>query len=470
MEKGASHGISFKDKVGYALGDTGGILTFGLVTPFQLMFYTDVLGITAAKAGVLLLVARIWDAINDPMWGAFIDSRKPTRYGRFRPYILGASFPLAIAAVLMFTKLPGLTAGQYLVYAYITYIFYGMMYTGTNIPFGSLASVITDDEIERSSLSMFRSIGAGIGGLPAQMLLPLLVYSFNEKTGKNDILDPDKLFIGVLALAVVSLIVYYLHFRMTKERVALPPKQSSEKYNVIKSLKNFAKNTPFVVVCLVSMLLMAYQGYTQTNYNYLFKDYYGTPGLYTFVTVCTYLPMAIFIPFMGKLIRRFGKKELCAAGIGFAAVINILMFAIRSTPLVENPYIFLALVFLSGAGMTFLVLEIWALAMDVLDYHELLSGRREEGTGYSVFSFMRKLGTAAAGSGAAFLLDYIGYDVDKVGLGQDEAVLTRLYDMATVIPAVALVVMFVLLAFCYRFSKEKLAALHEELDASRAGS
>ena len=467
QEKSLTHGIKFRDKVGYALGDTAGILTFGLVTPFQLMFYTDCLGIDPKKSAALLLAARIWDAINDPMWGAFIDSRKPTKYGRFRPYILGASIPLAIAGALMFLKIPGLTQAQYLIYAAGTYIFYGMAYTGTSIPFGSLASVITDDEIERSSLSMFRSIGAGLGGLPAQMLLPLIIYNFNPETGKKDILDEKRFFICVAVLAALSVVVYFIHFKMTTERVPLPAKQSRSGYNVFNTIKALLKNRPFISACLASMLLLAYQSYTQTNYNYLFKDYYGKPGLYAFITVCTYLPMACFIPFMGKLIRRFGKKELCAAGIGFSAVINIIMFALRFTPLVENPYIFLVLVFFSGAGMTFLVLEIWAIAMDVIDYHELLSGRREEGTAYSVFSFMRKLGTALAGSGSAFLLGVIGYDVNRVGLGQNTEVLKKLYDISTVIPAAALIIMFILLGVCYNLSKDKLKALQSELEEMR---
>lgn len=108
--------------------------------------------------------------------------------------------------------------------------------------------------------------------------------------------------------------------------------------------------------------------YTQTIYNYLFKTYFDKPGLYSLVTVCTYLPMALFLPFMNKLIRKYGKKEICAAGLLFAAIVNILMVTLRFSALSENPYIFLILVFFSGAGQTFLVLEVWALVMDVTDY------------------------------------------------------------------------------------------------------
>ncbi|MGN1117629.1 MAG: MFS transporter [Acutalibacteraceae bacterium] len=466
-KKISSHGIGFQDKLGYALGDAGGLLTFSLISAYLQMFYTDVLHIPLAQITVLMLVARIWDAINDPMWGAFIDSRKPTRYGRFRPYIFGASIPMAFAAVLMFTKIPGLSQTQYLIFAYVTYILYGMLYTCVNIPYGSLASVITDDGIERSSLSMWRSIGAGFGGLPAQILLPLFVYSTVEATGEK-ILDSKKLSICVAILAAVSVFIYFAHFKMTKERVVLPKKQKKEDFNVLSTIKMLLKNKPFIILCLVSMLLICFQMYTQTTYNYLLKNYYGKPGLYSLITVCTYLPMAMFIPFMSKLVRKFGKKEICSVGLGFAAVINILMYLLKFTPLVSNPYIFLVLVFFSGAGQTFLVLEVWALVTDVIDYHELLSKRREEGTSYAFFSFTRKLGQTTAGAGSSALLALIGYDVKATDIGQSEEVIAKLYDISTLIPAVVLSLMFILLAFGYKLSKSKLAQMHEALDAQRA--
>lgn len=212
-ENKKTYGIKAVDKIGYALGDMGGILTFSLVSSFLTMFYTDILHFTSASITILMLVARIWDAINDPMWGAFIDSRKSTRFGRFRPYILGASVPLALGAFMMFLKIPGLSNTQYLIFAYITYIFYGMMYTGVNIPYGSLASVVTSDEIERSSLSMWRSVGAGIGGLPAQILLPLFVYStvVNADGTTAKVLDSNKLSIAVGCLSLLTVIVFFSH-------------------------------------------------------------------------------------------------------------------------------------------------------------------------------------------------------------------------------------------------------------------
>lgn len=461
-----THGIKAKDKIGYALGDMGGILTFSLVNSFLTMFYTDVLGIATGAITVLMLVARIWDAVNDPIWGALIDSRRPTKHGRFRPYILGASIPLAIAAFFMFFKIPGLSEKQYLIYAYITYIIYGMMYTGVNIPYGSLASVITDDEIERSSLSMWRSVGAGIGGLPAQILLPLFVYStVSGVGGTTKVLDSNRLSIAVGCLSIFTVITFFVHFKLTKERVTVSPKQNESNYNLFRSVRMLVKNKPFLALCGVSMLLICFQMYTQTVYNYLFKNFYEKPGLYSIVTICTYLPMAMFLPVMGKLVRKFGKKEICSAGIAFAAAVNVVMYLLGFTSLASNPYLFLVMTFLSGAGQTFLVMEIWAMVMDVIDYHELLSGRREESTAYSFYSFARKLGQTAAGAGVPAILGFIGYNGKLVS--QSEQVIEKLYGVATLVPAIILIILFILLFFGYKLSKKELEKLHNQLNNSR---
>ena len=477
-EKALTHGIKLKDKVGYALGDAGGLLTFSLIGAFQNQFYTNVLGIDPKKILVLILIARIWDAINDPLWGAFIQSRKPNPKGQFRPWILGFSIPLAVAAAFMFLKVPGWSEGKYLVYAYITYIAYGMMYTAVNIPYGSLASVITDDELERSSLSMWRSIGAGVGGLPGTIILPMIVYTTVGKYPNGvaqKVLDGDKLFWCVLILSAVSVLVYFAHYKMTKERIAPQKKVKDKNHNALATLKDLSKNRAFIMLCIASMLLIAFQFYYQSTYTYLFTDYFGKPGLYSLVSICTYLPMAIFIPIMNRLITRFGKKELCAVGMAFATCAVLIQFFIKNTPLADAtnpvaPYIFLGLTFLSGLGQTFLVLEVWALVMDVIDYHEVRTGKREEGMTYALFSFTRKLGQTLAGVGLNALLAFINYDVEATKNGEQlkPEVIGNIYNISTIVPAIMLALMAVVLFFGYDLSKKKLAKVHEELKVIRA--
>ena len=447
--------LPVRNYVGYAMGDMAGVLTFGTIGSFLQMFYTDILHISLGSITVLMMVARIWDAVNDPMCGALIDSRKPTKYGRFRPYVWYFSIPLALAFIATFYKVPGLTEKGYLTYAYITYILYGMMYTAVNIPYGSMASVMTTDQAERSTLSVIRSLGAGIGTALSQMVLPLFVYS--TVAGGAKILDQSKLFRGVLMLAALSVVVYYLFFRLTREYVAPVKGQKSE--NFLKTFGKLLKNRPFVALCLASMLLIAGSMYTQTVFNYLFKNYFEKPGLFALVTVATYLPMLLLMPFVGRLVRRFSKKGICALGSLAAALAFLVLFFIRT----GNAMLFLGVVVFSGFGLCFFTLEVWAMVTDVIDYHEKLHHRRDEGTTYACFSFFRKLGQTLAGIGASLALAAVGYNAAQGNITQTRAVNEGIYSIATLVPFVMYLCMFLLLQFGYPLTKKALEQLHAEL-------
>ena len=299
----------------------------------------------------------------------------------------------------------------------------------------------------------------------------MLVYTVVGKypNGKDiQVLNENKLFWCVLVLSVISVFVYFLHYKLTKERIA--PQKKQKNSNALATISALVKNRAFVTICIASMLLIAFQFYYQSTFTYLFTDYFGKPGLYAMVTICTYLPMAIFIPIMNKLIVKFGKKELCAFGMAFATIACLILFFVRGTALAENPYFFLGLTFFSGLGQTFLVLEVWALVMDVIDYHEVRTGRREEGMAYAFFSFTRKLGQTLAGVGLNVLLGAINYDGTATQNGKMLApeVLSKLYDISTIVPAIMLALMAVTLFFGYNLSKKKLVEVHEQLKEIRA--
>ena len=447
--------LPVKNYVGYAMGDMAGVITFGTIGSFLQMFYTDILHISLASITVLMMVARIWDAINDPLCGALIDAQKPTKYGRFRPYVWYFSVPLALAFIATFYKVPGLSEKGYLAYAYITYILYGMMYTAVNIPYGSMASVMTTDQTERSTLSVIRSLGAGLGTALSQMVLPLFVFS--TVAGGAKILDQNKLFRGVVILAVLSVVIYFLFFKLTREYVAPVKDQKNE--NLLKTFGKLMKNRPFVTLCLASMLLIAGSMYTQTVFNYLFKNYFEKPGLFSLVTVATYLPMLLLMPFVGKLVRRYSKKGICALGSLAAAIAFLVLFFLRT----QNAYLFLGVVVLSGFGLCFFTLEVWAMVTDVIDYHEKLHHRRDEGTTYACFSFFRKLGQTLAGIGASMALAAVGYSTAQDVVVQTEAVNKGIYSIATIVPFVMYLCMFLLLQVGYPLTRKALEQLHADL-------
>ena len=143
--------FGMRDKFGYLFGDFGNDFFFTLVSAFLMVFYTDVFGISAATVGTLFLVARLWDAVADVTWGRFIDTRRTGKNGKFKPWIFRMSFPLVISGILMFVHIPGMSNGFYLAYAFVTYILWGTLYSTVNIPYGSMASVITSDPVERTT-------------------------------------------------------------------------------------------------------------------------------------------------------------------------------------------------------------------------------------------------------------------------------------------------------------------------------
>lgn len=457
-------GLKTKDYIGYALGDTACCLVFGLVTSFLQKFYTDIFSLSPLFIMLMFIGARIWDAINDPLMGRLCDTVKLSKWGRYRPWFLWAAGPLIVSTVLMFIKWPGLTGEENYVgtciYATVTYVMFGMSYTMLQIPYGGLASVVTTDEKERTKLSVFRSIGAGVGSVPA-VLIASFCYKkvgVNPETGREiSEMQYLPIIIGVVVISLVALVMLVLAFVFNKERVIAQPKArvKGESKEIVKAL---LKDRSFIAVSVASMLLLAGQMFTQSFYLYLFDDYFGKPWMNLVSTACTYAPMVIFMFFTPKLVRKFGKKELCGVGMIIAAVANLGMFALRSVNPDILAYLFLVLCFASGIGLTFIILQVWSMATDAIDEIEVKTGRRDDGTAYAFFMFFRKLGQVIAAIAVNGALLGMNYDYTK-GAIQTAKNLSIMYDMATIIPAVLFGIMAVVLLVWYPLSKKKVAEL-----------
>lgn len=458
-------GLKSKDYIGYAMGDTACCLVFGLVTSFLQKFYTDIFSLSPLFIMLMFIGARVWDAINDPVMGRLCDTIKLSKWGRYRPWFLWAAGPLIISTVLMFIKWPGLTGEENYVgtciYATVTYVMFGMSYTMLQIPYGGLASVVTTDEKERTKLSVFRSIGAGVGSIPAVLIASFCYKQIgvNEQTGRViSEMQYKPVIIGVVIVSLVALVMLILAFMMNKERVIAQPKEKVAKGETKQIVTGLFKNRAFLAVSVASMLLLAGQMFTQSFYLYLFDDYFGKPWMNLVSTACTYAPMVIFMFFTPKLVRKFGKKELCGIGMIIAAVANLGMFALRSVNPNILAYLFLVLCFASGCGLAFIILQVWSMATDAIDDIEVKMGRRDDGTAYAFFMFFRKLGQVIAAIAVNGALLGMHYDYTK-GAVQTTKNLEIMYDMATIIPAVLFGIMAVVLLVWYPLSKKKVADL-----------
>ena len=461
-------GLAGKDYFGYALGDFAGCLAFATVTTLLQRFYTDVWGLSPLFILFMFMFARIWDAINDPIMGRIVDIKRPSKNGRYRVWMKYVSIPLALATVLMFLPWPGLAKAfgnvGMMVYAAVTYVIFGMVYTMHQIPYGSLASVVTTDVKERNKLSVFRSIGAALGNIP--VLAITFIWTKNvEVDGETvKLVQYLPVIIGVAVIAVGVAVLLFLGFRMNKERVVSnKPAVKAPKGETFRIVKNLLKNRSFLAVSLAGMLLLAGQMFTQSFYTYLFTYKFGHDWMNMVSMACTYLPMLFLMPFMGKLINRFGKKAVCAFGSFLACGANLALFAMRGVPTQGLAFIFLGFCLISGTGLSILTLEVWALATDAIDDVEVKTGMRNDGSSYSVFMFFRKFGQviAAVAVNAALL----GINYIKDGKPNIEAIqgnVGMFYDLATIIPAAMFGLMGLVMLLLYGLSKKKTDELQVE--------
>ena len=454
-------GIRAKDKFGYAMGDLASCLVFGLTQSVLNKYYTDVLEISVLSVMIMTIIARVWDAVNDPIWGRIIDGAKKYPDGRYRHWIKVFAVPTSLAAVLMFLDVRGFSQGGRVAWIYFTYILFGMLYTCINIPYGSLAQVITSDDRERSSLSVFRSIGSTFGAMPAMALASMCYVKLAD--GRR-VMDHTRVFVGACVIAALSIVFYFLCYRWSKERVDTNP-APREKGQTAKVIKTLLKSRPFMAVSVASMLFLAAQMFGQGYNTYLFHHYFNKPGLTMLPTVFQYLPVAVIMFFATRLGNRFGRREVCSWGILLAAAFYLALFVLAIfgiTPV----WMYLAACLMSGIGTAFIFLLVWVLATDAIDYNKVTYGLNDEATSYAFYTFMRKLGTTVATILINVPLLRIGYNGSELKTeGLSESALRTMYNFSVMIPAVLFLLVYLALRFWYPLSKKRVEELQLQKEA-----
>lgn len=481
--------IGFKDVAGYTTAEAANMFNLTYITSYLKIFMTDVLKIKPKLVGYMFIVTRLWDVINDPLWGIVVAKRKPGKDGKFLQYLRLVAVPLGISTVLCFLPYsdpnslfysPTLANNPTLLFAVciVMYLIYCTMYTAMNIPFGSLASVITDDPKGRNVLSTARSLGSGVGGAVVTLIAPFIIYVgtgvMDEQTGKEiEIADGNRMFIYALLMGVMSIAFYLIGHRNLKERV---PAFDEEKVDFKKTYLGLFKSRPFVMITISGVLISGQLQFNSFN-SYLYKNYFTNTGLSVLGTICTYLPMAALILFTPKLAAKYGKKELCGRMSIVSAITSVFLAVTannQSFIMWINPeqgiypaWLFMTCLLLIGFGYTFVSLTCWAVVMDVIDYQEWKTGERNESAVYSAYTFGRQLGQAIADAGGLFLLQWAKYDSETAGNGFIAANGTsnKIMFICTIIPAIVYVGVWLIFKFGYPLTKEKLEPIYSDLRA-----
>ncbi len=467
--------IGLREKIGYGFGDAASSMFWKIFGMYSLFFYTDVFGITAAAAGTMFLVARLWDSFFDVFVGIMSDRTK-TRWGKYRPYLLWFAIPFAVMGVITFYT-PDFGQTGKLIYAYVTYSLMMIVYSLINVPYASLLGSLTSNPIERNALSSYRMSFAFIGSFVTFMLLQPLVDFYAGrfggetivKTAENSISTaPIGWVLGVGTIGIVCVVLFLLCFSWTKERVTQI--ETEENVSVKQDLKNLFHNTPWWILIGTGLAALLFNAIRDSVAIYYFRDYvqvnYKMEGTGWDMTTIYFLvgQAANLIGVMAAptISAKYGKKR--------TYMISILMAGILSTGFYfvsNNVTLILILQFFTSIFAGYVLPLLWSMFADIVDHQELTTGRRATGLIFSSSSMSQKLGWALGAALSGWILAIFNYNPQVAQQTAETIFGERL--MISLFPAFCCLLAFIGMLF-YPLSDEKVTQIIEQLDEKRAKS
>ncbi|MBQ8740501.1 MAG: MFS transporter [Clostridia bacterium] len=456
--------FGMRDKVAYAAGDLGCNMSFALKSSIMAIFWTQFMALGETLYATLFLVVQIWDAINDPLLGSMFDADK-RRYknGKFKTYIFIGALGLLFSGLFFYLPLPNAPKVMRCILFVLGYVLWDAFYTVANVPYGSMMSVITTNGSERAQLSTWRSIGSMVGNIVPMVLLPLLCYDASNN------LKGEVVFVAALIMGAIGLLCFIFMLKKTTIRVeenSVTISEDAPKFNVFKAMGNFLKNPPAIGATLAAMAMFLGMQGSSTATTVLFQSYFGNAKISGIIMLIGYLPMFLFMPFIKKIVDKYGKKEACTVGSAvsvFGALLLFLPLGNGSAGLIG--YVIAQVFF--GLGLGFYTCVSWALMADAIDYNEWKNGTKEEGTVYSLHSFFRKLAQGLGPSAVILIMGLLGY-VGEKGADQTFAVAVNMKWLVAALYSFSAIVMFISIAFIYNLNKKKVAEMTADLEARRA--
>lgn len=441
--------LSWKEKFSYGFGDCGNGFMFDLGQAYLTKYWIDVCMIPAGAVAGIFAFTKIFDAFMDPLAGSLIDRRKNigTR-GKFRPVMMISSIFLALLTIVTFT-MPDVSMGWKIAFAYGSYMAWGLAYSFTNIPYGSLASVMTRNVNERSQLATTRQAGS----ISAQLItgiafVPIIMMFSNPERG---------FLIASAIMAAIGVGGFYVCYRNTREHVQINRHTEAEQKAGFKDyIRVVFTNKP--LLCLILMTLFTISAMNTNNQMMIFFCQYnlGNMGLQPIINGIMMGCSIVGIMLIPKLVKRFGKKRAAMSGLIVGGIANILNFVIPT-----NIYTFVVLVTIGYAALAIPNGITWAFVSDVIDYGQWHSGIRKEGVTYAAFNFSRKIAQALAAIVSSGILVLTGYVANAV---QSEMTLTGIKAAMTLYPGAALLLAACIIGALYGLSDEKYKNISHDLE------
>ena len=432
--------LKLSEKISYGVGDLASNVMWGLVGSFLLYFYTDVVLIPAAATATLFLLARVLDAFIDPVIGNFVD-RTNSKYGRTRPFILFGIIPFCIMFILTFTTFDLSDTGK-LIYAYVTYIIVGILYSIVNIPYGALMPLITRNTEEKAQLSSFRMLGMAIGNIfvsACSMALVNMLGKGNQRTG---------FLLTSMLFAVVGLVCFMVVCFNCKERYLEKHVENQTKTKASETYKNALKNTPWVVSITFAFFMFIRIAAVVAITIYFCMYVLKNPGMIPVLLPLLYVSVFITAPLTPMFIKKFGHRKANIIGL----VIYIVAFCIMPF-FISNMIVFILIYFIGNVFGGIGTGSIFGMIADSVDYNEWKYEKRTEGTLYAGYSFATKVGMAVGGAAVGYVLAFTGYNAANV----TESAANGINFLYYAVPIVCSIIQIIALTFY------KLDAIHPQI-------
>lgn len=455
---------SFKEKIGYGFGDMSSSMFWKIFSYYLPIFYADVFGLSLGATGMLMLVTRVWDTVSDPMMGAIAD-RTETKWGKYRPYLLWFAAPFAIAGCLLFTT-PGMGETGKLVWAYVTYILMMTVYTGINVPYGSMLGVMTDKSDEKTVFSSFRMFFAYGGSFIALFAWEPLVGML-QGTGADAMLNAQAGWQRAMyVIASACFCMFILCFFMTREHIKPTPSAS-----IWKDFGSLVKNKPWWLLTAAALCTNLFNTLRGSTAAFYFKYLIGEQanidlGVVSFLffagvflsigEVCNMIGVACAVPMSNMM---GGKKP---AFIVSSIAMVILSIAFFYVPTASNAgYVWILVLQILTSLFTGIVSPlVWSMYADVADYSQAENGTSSTGLIFSSGSMAQKFGGAIAGSAVMWILG--GFGLVSNAPSQSESAILGMKLTMSWFPAAVAAIMLVILVF-YPLGKKQMDEISAKL-------
>ena len=450
-----------KERNMYLLGLMGQNVIYNIIATGMTFYFQSVIFIPAAAISVIMGVARIWDAINDPMMGALMDkafAKNQNKRGKFRPWLLRATPLLAISAICLWTVPTFLEGIPMLIALFSFKILYEASYTMFNIPMGSLLSAMSTNDAERASLSSARGVGSMFGNMIPGLAGPIIVgmYGDRESIGYT---------IAGVSCAVIGFVVCFLHYALTEERNMVGEDVKADDIKFSDILTVVKTNRPFVALCIHGVCICLMQYATQTLGMYMYSAVYHDVTYQSIASALSspfMIGSMILVPFLCK---KLGLEKLIRVSLLIGGGICAVLFGMHM--MMEVPPLVHGVVLGIGSGFAMVSIQMqWGLVGEAIDYNEYITGKRTEGSIYGTFNLSRRIGQTIGQGCALYGLAWIGYD--GTAAVQSAGTIIGLKVLCVLIPAVFILGSWAAFKFVWNITPEVRAEMAEKKAAIAA--